>query len=472
MERQNFSAKIGQCSISLGLDRRKKYGDNYRVAIKYVIGGKTLYYPLTWRVSENEFEKIAGTSRTRGRMSKEKESFGQLNKEWTDTFNDYRKRLKELSRSTTLTLDLIRASLTGISTETSFLGVWREVIANRNYGTAASYEIAMKSFIRSTGFSEKDGFNVSDAILHKWKQKMTDEGKAKATMGIYLRSCRVIVNECIRRGYILPSNYPFSEKDINKVSVPRGKDRKHESLNIEQMTELYNIFVEKRYPEDWNKDFKNAVHNSLGLFLFMYLANGMNLADLARLTYNDHYIKSNGTSLKFNRTKTKDRTDNESEVIVPIIEPLRYIMDEIAEPCERHEKIFPNILGNVTTEKDIARKVQQANQNTKKHIRKLAKTLGWVVEPSPTWCRHSFATNLAHQGVPTQYISESMGHSGEKSVTMGYISMFPHEKQVEFNSRLLNLSPSAKADDLTTFIAGLSAEDKAKLIELLTKKGG
>lgn len=32
--------------------------------------------------------------------------------------------------------------------------------------------------------------------------------------------------------------------------------------------------------------------------------------------------------------------------------------------------------------------------------------------PSPTWTRHSFATNLNNTGhVPYKYISDSMGHS-------------------------------------------------------------
>ena len=263
-------------------------------------------------------------------------------------------------------------------------------------------------------------------------------------------------------------DYPFSDRDINKVRIPRGKSRKHESLNVEQMTQLYNIFIEKRYPKEWTKDYTNHAHVSLGLFLAMYLANGMNLADLARLTYNDYYIKSNGTSLLFNRNKTKERTDNESEVIVPIIEPLRYIMDEIAEPCEKHERIFPYILNDAIKENNVARRIQQGNQNIKKHIRKLTQSLRWEIEPSPTWCRHSFATNLAHQGVPMQYISESMGHSVGKSVTMGYINQYPHEMQVQYNSKLLSLQ---KTDDkqLVDIIKGLTAEQKAKILSMLQK---
>ena len=173
----------------------------------------------------------------------------------------------------------------------------------------------------------------------------------------------------------------------------------------------------------------------------------------------------------FHRTKTKDRTDNESEVIAPIIDPLCFILDEIAATPERDERIFPNLLKDARNEKEVARRVQQENQNIRKHLGKLTKAMGWEVTPSPTWCRHSFATNLAHQGVPMQYISESMGHSVGKSVTMGYVAMFPHEKQVEFNSRLLDLKTKEKTTDkLSNLINGLSDEEKTQLIALL--KGG
>lgn len=57
--------------------------------------------------------------------------------------------------------------------------------------------------------------------------------------------------------------------------------------------------------------------------------------------------------------------------------------------------------------------------------------------PSMTWARHSFATNLTHAGVPERYISQAMGHSTSKNVTALYISEFPHDKIIHFNSFLL-----------------------------------
>ena len=445
------------------------YPDGYRVSMKYVIGGRTLYYPLSWRATDEEFLRISETSTTRGKMSKERASDASLNKEWQGTFEAYRQRLEELAQATTLSLDAIRASLTGRSATANFLTVWREVIASKKHGTAASYEIALKSFIRLAGFKESDGFSVTKDTIHKWVQGMTDEGKAKTTIGIYLRSCRVVVNECIRRGYILRTNYPFSERGMDMVSIPRGKSRKDDSLSVEQWTQLYNIFTKKDYPSEWSEQYREEAHKYLGLFLFMYLANGLNLADLARLTYNKQFVLSGRKSLQFNRQKTKDRTDDESEVIIPIMPPLQIIIDALAAEYEPDGLLFPFILKDATSDKEKARRVQQENANTKAHVRKLTAALGWTEQPSPTWCRHSFASNLIHQNVPREYVSEAMGHSAEKSVTLGYVSRFPIEKQHEYNSLLLNLK---KGDDnkLKNIIESLSDEERAQLILMLTKK--
>ena len=62
------------------------------------------------------------------------------------------------------------------------------------------------------------------------------------------------------------------------------------TLQSNKMTELYNCFLEKRYPEEWDVDWRENTHYSLGLFLVHYLGNGFNLADAAHLTYNGHYF--------------------------------------------------------------------------------------------------------------------------------------------------------------------------------------
>ena len=74
--------------------------------------------------------------------------------------------------------------------------------------------------------------------------------------------------------------------------------------------------------------------------------------------------------------------------------------------------VFPQIYAGETDENKQKARIFQENQNIRKRLGRLVKSMGWDLAPSGTWCRHSFATNLSHAGgVPKEYIQEAMGHS-------------------------------------------------------------
>lgn len=147
----------------------------------------------------------------------------------------------------TLTLDKIAATLTGKSSDgRNFLSEWERILDSRSVGTAESYRYALRSFRELTGFTPRDGFLVNAAVLARWVREMKARDYSNATIGIYLRACRVVVKECVRKGYIQPEDYPFGERDASLVSIPKGRSRKEKFLSVSQMTELYRFFLERR----------------------------------------------------------------------------------------------------------------------------------------------------------------------------------------------------------------------------------
>ena len=126
--------------------------------------------------------------------------------------------------------------------------------------------------------------------------------------------------------------------------------------------------------------------------------------------------------------------------------------------------MFPGIYGDAQTPSDRRKRVAMETQNIKKRVRRLVKSMGWEVQPSSTWCRHSFATNLTHAGVPHNYISESMGHSVDTNITNRYIDAFPLAQQMEFNSRLLKLNNDAA---IMEDLKGLTPEQLKALIAMV-----
>lgn len=64
------------------------------------------------------------------------------------------------------------------------------------------------------------------------------------------------------------------------------------------------------------------------------------------------------------------------------------------------------------------------------------------------------------------YISESMGHTvTDHSITQIYIEHYPLEKQIENNSKLLNIKPNiSERELLLEKLARLSTKELAKLL--------
>ena len=139
-----------------------------------------------------------------------------------------------------------------------------------------------------------------------------------------------------------------------------------------------------------------------------------------------------------------------SVVIVPIIEPLKVILNEIGAKPEKDSYVFPQIFNGATDETLRRKLTVQENSNIKDRMNRICKeVLGWDKVVSGTWARHSFATNLKLAGVEELYISESMGHS------------HPLEIRFRNNSKLLNLEKEEEPIDIDS----LSPEQMKEILK-------
>lgn len=136
----------------------------------------------------------------------------------------------------------------------------------------------------------------------------------------------------------------------------------------------------------------------------------------------------------------------------------------MAEP-KRDTLVFPKILDGATTKAEKRVRTSAENSNIQDRVIRICEdVLKWEVCPSGTWCRHSFLHNA---GVDINYISESMGHaSNNNSVTELYIEYYPLEKQMEYNSLLLNVGDKKRSrkELLMEQLSSMSAEELQKLL--------
>lgn len=467
------------CTVSITLDKRTSRKDVkvYPLSVRFTISRKRWYHHVGGSYSEKDFSEICNVQTSRSPKF-------EIKRQWISILGEYSDMLARLNVGHELSLELIRNAITGngLVSNVNFLTAWQEVIDNLKkedrYGTAESYQCGLNSFKKILGEDNIKGFKIDKELLSEWNEGMLNGVKrgrkrigkiSDTTRGIYLRVCRVIWNECIRRGYMLNVEYPFSNKrGRDTISIPRGATRKGEFLNVDKMTQLYDLFMEKDYPEQWPCDVTPNVHFSLGLFLAQYLCNGFNLADEAFLTYDDYYYSTGGKAFRFKRKKTTERSEDGAEVIIPIIEPLQNIINDIGAKPGKGALVFPEILKGAETTEEKHRRIQQENQNVRKRLHMICKDIfGWEERISGTWARHSFATNLRNAGVDMQYISESMGHSTQKTVTQLYLSSYPLNKQFEYNRRLLRLEDEPTIDDIPNMT---KEQMQALLIKMMSNK--
>jgi hypothetical protein len=173
-------------------------------------------------------------------------------------------------------------------------------------------------------------------------------------IGIVLRMFRTIVNIAINRNLINGSTKEmFKDSGYNKKA-----SRKHEFLDVASMSQLYDFWEKDEAKDDNGNELypskaKQAMFRDLGLFLFMYLGNGQNLADTLRLEYDGWYFATHGKQLRFLRHKTRERNEDASEVIFPVTPEIKKILDKYANTPKLGQRVFPIMSQHITPEKEI-----------------------------------------------------------------------------------------------------------------------
>lgn len=349
--------------------------------------------------------------------------------------------------------------------------IWDEYLqTKREEGKAGSARCSgdVKSrFIRDMGESVALT-DIDRNFVQRWVRAMKKGGLSATTIAIDLRTFRTIVNIAIERGLINGNTKEmFKDTGYNKVC-----SRKHEFLDVATMRKFYNFWeADKAVDADGKELFlpreKHAIFRDLGLFLFMYLGDGQNLADTLRLTYDGWYFATHGKQLRFLRHKTRDRNESASEVIFPVTPELQKIIDKYGNKPEQGKRVFPIMSEFITPEKEVW-VIQRYNRYVREHMAKIAELLGMEQCPTATWARHSFATNLNNSGaVPYKYISDSMGHSGNGDITSNYIGAYPLEKMLEYNRYLLNDKKQDGKEALLDLLKNMSDEERKQLLASL-----
>ena len=266
-------------------------------------------------------------------------------------------------------------------------------------------------------------------MLHYGKTPQTTnpkKGNTKATaaslttVGIYLRHLRAVVNDAIENGILARDAYPFGH---NRYVIPAGQNIK-KALSKDDVTKILRYECQT-----------DAEQRARDLWVFSYLSNGMNLADVCALHWSDLDPKTN--KLNYVRKKTaRSKKGNQSKIVAKLFPESWAIIERQGNTDKRPTAyVFPFFDASMSAERQKA-VIHQVIKTTNKWMQRIGQTLGIEGDVNTYAARHSFATILLQSDAPLAFISQSLGHTNLKT-TQSYLGSFDDEKTKGYLDALL-----------------------------------
>ena len=462
-----FTSSNGSVFGSLILDIRKAgdYSQPLPVAVRIAYEGKKAFLRLGEKYTMEEWIQLCDYEKTGRRVQMaERNNLKALMEKIKDLTN-------QLISEGTFSIKRLQDRYQGKKDDTtSIYIIWDEYLQEKidsgKAGTARVGKDVKNRFVKDNG-EHVEFSDIGSSFIQNWTAAMKKDELSVTYIGIVLRTFRTIVNIAINRNLINGNTKDmFKDSGYNKKA-----SRKHEFLDVATMKQLYDFWENDEAKDENGNELlppkaKYALFRDLGLFLFMYLGDGQNLADTLRLEYDGWYFATHGKQLRFLRHKTRDRNEDASEVIFPVTPEIKKILDKYANEPKQGQRVFPIMSQDITPDKEIW-VIQRYNKYIRKHMEIVSKLLGLEQLPTPTWARHSFATNLNNSGrVPYKYISDSMGHSSSGDITSNYIGTYPLEKMLEYNAYLLkDNTPTDSKAELLELLRNMSAKERKALMK-------
>jgi integrase/recombinase XerD len=377
----------------------------YPVKIRVNYKRVRAYYPTGKNLTREDWDNLPTSKSTASKTIKASIE---------NSFNLVRLNVESLAERGDFMFDTLNTRL-GKATGDTVNNALRAKISALEYeeriGTMQIYE----QTLRIT--EEFAGTNISfSSITVQWLRKCEQfwlQTKNQTTTGMHFRNIRTIINEARRAGIFKEAQYPFGK---DRFEIKTGEAHK-KSLTIKQIKSIFD-YSDGNITTDKYRD----------LWLFIYLCNGINVADMIRLKYTNIV----DGEISFVRQKTERTAKSRKEIRVIITPELQAIIDRWGIQ-NKYGFIFPYLNGKETP---LERKT--INKELTKRINKRMKLIGEALsigKITTYTARHSFATVLKRGGANIAYISESLGHSDLKT-TEAYLASFERGDR-EKNANLL-----------------------------------
>lgn len=404
----NFQYSKDGITVAVIIDTsHPKREGKYPVRIRVTYLRQRKYYPTGKDLTADQWDALPTTKNR---------ELSAVRKDIENSYNIIRSAVEELASNGDFSLDALNARLKlapSLSINEMFAARFDELKSRGRVGNMTVYYATLKGIERFAGTHVRLS-SVTPNWLTRYADFLDNEGKKQTTIAIHLRTLRAIINEARRAGLIKESQYPFGR---GRYEIQSGAGRKM-ALTVEQIGQIANY-----------DDGSEATARYRDYWLFLYLCNGINVADFVKLRYRDIV---NG-EICFVRQKTERTTRVRKEIRAIITDRMQKIIDRWGTVPRPDAFIFGILDGSEDPLRQM-HKTQYLTRAINKRMTDVGERLG-IGHISTYTARHSFATVLKRSGVNIAYISESLGHSDLKT-TENYLASFEREERQK-NAELL-----------------------------------
>ena len=297
-------------------------------------------------------------------------------------------RLREDGRLKTASTSRLRQLLTApdmddvpdVEEQPTLEEIFRQCIGTKDKeSTRQSYRYTLDKVLAYTRGRVTHIEDIDRLWLHGFDASMGGKVNARA---VHLRNLRHVCNFALDEEYT--THYPFRKFQI------RTEETMHKDLTPAQVRAYAKADITYR---------NDAMHRDV--FMLMLYLCGINISDLAELTWND--VRDGRVEYRRNKTGKLYSIKLEPEALA-IIERWK---------GERH---LLSVFDRYKTPHDYNRRLWEA-------LKRIKGPDGKAIEPdcSSNWARHTWATIAAELDIPGDTISYGMGHKTGHRTTAIYI---------------------------------------------------
>jgi integrase/recombinase XerD len=278
---------------------------------------------------------------------------------------------------------------------------------------------SIKSFRNGKDFAFID---IDKAFLEKYEAHLLKTCSVNG-ISVYMRQLRAIYNRAISLGLVKRDHYPFNDYRI-KTEATRKR-----ALTKDQIDKIAGFSL-----ENGTRKF-----HSRNYFIFSYLTRGMNLVDMAKLTF-DNIVNDR---IQYIRTKTKTARSKGDGRVFSI--PVRGLVQEIINYYRKNYftgtgYIFPILTKQYESAVSEKWMIQKRSKAINEDLQEICAELKFPAHDQITFysARHSWATITRKEGARTELIQEGLGHGNVKTTEI-YLAEFENEELDKADQHLDNL---------------------------------